>query len=71
MYFRNNLELRESEGNEEMVAGFKKVSIYMLRLLSAQVFLLILLLSVYVIIIIDRFYIALFSALKQTHCARM
>ena len=24
-----------------------------------------------VIIIIDRFYIALFSALEQTHCARM
>ena len=23
------------------------------------------------IIIIDRFYIALFSALEQTHCARM
>ena len=24
-----------------------------------------------IIIIIDRFYIALFSALEQTHCARM
>ena len=25
----------------------------------------------FIIIIIDRFYIALFSALKQTHCTRM
>ena len=24
-----------------------------------------------IVIIIDRFYIALFSALEQTHCARM
>ena len=28
-------------------------------------------LYIYIIIIIDRFYIALFSALEQTHCARM
>ena len=28
-------------------------------------------LKICVIIIIDRFYIALFSALEQTHCARM
>ena len=24
-----------------------------------------------VIVVVDRFYIALFSALEQTHCARM
>ena len=27
--------------------------------------------DIIIIIIIDRFYIALFSALEQTHCARM
>ena len=27
--------------------------------------------GVIIIIIIDRFYIALFSAFEQTHCARM
>ena len=27
--------------------------------------------SIIIIIITDRFYIALFSALEQTHCARM
>ena len=24
-----------------------------------------------IVVVVDRFYIALFSALKQTHCARM
>ena len=27
--------------------------------------------DIIIIIIIDRFYLALFSALEQTHCARM
>ena len=26
---------------------------------------------VFVVVVVDRFYIALFSALEQTHCARM
>ena len=27
--------------------------------------------DVVVVVVVDRFYIVLFSALKQTHCARM
>ena len=29
------------------------------------------LVSVVVVVVVDRFYIALFSALEETHCARM
>lgn len=33
--FRNNLELRDSDGNVEMIAGFKKVTAEFLLVLCA------------------------------------